>query len=113
MIDELKQSGMIADNEYGNAMVAIIESQPQIEFEKCEPVAAVKPEKKAKKKKRIVDYGKILSLHKAGWSQKKIAEEMGVSQNAICVSLKRYKEKMEEGYIWDAELLEFIRKENG
>lgn len=30
LIDELKQSGMIADNEYGNAMVNMIESQPKI-----------------------------------------------------------------------------------
>lgn len=30
LIDELKQSGMIADNEYGNAMVDIIENQPKV-----------------------------------------------------------------------------------
>ena len=30
LIDELKQSGMIADNEYGNAMVDFIKSQPQV-----------------------------------------------------------------------------------
>ena len=30
LIEELKQSGMIADNEYGNAMVDMIENQPKI-----------------------------------------------------------------------------------
>ncbi len=30
MIDELKQSEMIADNEYGNAMIDMIENQPKI-----------------------------------------------------------------------------------
>lgn len=30
LIDELKQSGMIADNSYGNAMVDFINSQPKI-----------------------------------------------------------------------------------
>lgn len=30
LIDELKQIGMIADNEYGNAMVDIIENQPKV-----------------------------------------------------------------------------------
>ena len=30
LIEELKQSGMIVDNEYGNAMVDMIESQPKI-----------------------------------------------------------------------------------
>lgn len=76
------------------------------------PLKEIKP-KRAKKteEKRVVDYGKILSLYKAGWSQKKIAEEMGVSQNAICVSLKRYKDKLEDGYIWDAELRKFVRGE--
>lgn len=30
LIDKLKQSGMIADNEYGNAMVDMIDNQPKI-----------------------------------------------------------------------------------
>lgn len=30
LIDELKQSGMIADNEYGNAMLDMINGQPKI-----------------------------------------------------------------------------------
>lgn len=30
LIDKLKQSGMIADNDYGNAMVDMIENQPKI-----------------------------------------------------------------------------------
>lgn len=30
LIDELKQSGMIADNEYGNAMLDMISSQPKV-----------------------------------------------------------------------------------
>lgn len=62
-------------------------------------------------KKKVVDYGKIMALHEAGWFQKKIAEEMGVSQNAICVALKRYKEKLEDGYVWAAEEMKFIKKE--
>lgn len=61
-------------------------------------------------KKKVVDYGKIVALHGAGWSQKKIAEEMGVSQNAICVALKRFKEKMEDGYQWSADEMKFIKE---
>ena len=30
LIEDLKQSGMIVDNEYGNAMVEMINSQPMI-----------------------------------------------------------------------------------
>lgn len=71
------------------------------------PVAAVKdPVKKSKK----VDYGKIVALYQAGWSQKKIGEEMGVSANSICISLKRYKERLEEGFVWDPEERKFIKK---
>lgn len=72
-----------------------------------EPAKRTKKEPKVKKK--IVDYGKIVALSKAGWSQKKIADEMGVSANAICVSLKRYKEKMEDGFVWDPEEKKFIK----
>lgn len=69
-----------------------------------------KPKKERKKRKSTVDYGKIVALHLAGWTQKKIGEEMGVSQNAIHVALKRYKEKIEEGFVWDPEEREFIKK---
>lgn len=79
-----------------------------------EPVAAVeesnKPEAEHEKKKKPVDYGKIVALYKAGWTQKKIADEMGVGQNAISESLKRYKEKMKDGFIWDPEERKFIKK---
>ena len=57
------------------------------------------------------DYGKIIALYKAGWTQKKIGEEIGVSGTAISTALKRYKDKMEDGYIWDAELKKFVREE--
>lgn len=43
LIDCLKQSGMIADNGYGNAMVDFIESQPKID--KWIPCAERLPEK--------------------------------------------------------------------
>ena len=77
--------------------------------------AAQDPDKKLKKKpekrKNIVDYGKIVALSRApGWNQKKIAEEMGVSATAISMALKRYKKKMEDGFIWDPEQKEFIKK---
>ncbi len=92
-----------------------LDGEPAIE----EPVAAEeKPEeseksmefkKEPEKKKKDVDYGKIVALSNAGWSQKKIGEEMGVSATAISVALRRYKDKMENGYIWDAEGKKFIK----
>lgn len=88
-----------------------VEEYTECRAEFC-PLKEIKPKKvKGTGEKRVVDYGKIVSLYNAGWSHKKIAEEMGVSANAICVALKRYKNKIEDGYIWDPELRKFARKE--
>lgn len=38
-----------------------------------------------------VDHGKIQALHQAGWSQKKIAEEMKITPSAVCQILKKMK----------------------
>lgn len=67
-----------------------------------------KPEKQPKRKK--LDYGRITALHNAGWTQKKIGEDIGVSQNAVSVALRKYQEYMKSGYIWDPEQREFIKK---
>lgn len=40
-------------------------------------------------KKRQLDTGKIIALRKAGWTQTKIAEEMGTSQTIISGILKQ------------------------
>lgn len=36
LIEDLKESGMIVDNDYGNAMVDFIESQPKTDWIPCE-----------------------------------------------------------------------------
>ncbi|MFR8585019.1 MAG: helix-turn-helix domain-containing protein [Ruminococcus sp.] len=41
-----------------------------------------------KKKGRVVDRGKVLALHKAGWSNAKIADEMGCHPSRISQILK-------------------------
>ena len=40
------------------------------------------------KKGKVVDRGKVLALHKAGWSQAKIADEMGCHPSRISQILK-------------------------
>lgn len=45
------------------------------------------------KRAKRVDTGKLLALYKAGWSQKKIAEELKVAPSTVCAYLK----KIEEG----------------
>ena len=37
--------------------------------------------------KSEIDYGKIISLHNAGWSGDKIAEELGMSREAYNTAL--------------------------
>ena len=56
-----------------------------VEEEKQSPPPA-EPEKKSGRKK--IDRGKVLALHRAGWSNKKIADEMACSEASISIILK-------------------------
>ena len=49
------------------------------------------------KKKSQVDVGKIGALWKAGWTQKKIAEEMGIKQCTVSYHLAKLREMNEKG----------------
>lgn len=55
-----------------------------VEEEKQSPPA--EPEKKSGRKK--IDRGKVLALHRAGWSNKKIADEMACSEASVSIILK-------------------------
>ena len=44
------------------------------------------------KRAKRVDTGKLLALYKAGWSQKKIAEELKVAPSTVCAYLKKTEE---------------------
>lgn len=54
------------------------------EEEKKSPPA--EPEKKSGRKK--IDRGKVMALHRAGWSNKKIADEMACSEASVSTILK-------------------------
>lgn len=56
-----------------------------VEEEKQSPPPA-EPEKKSGRKK--IDRGKVMALHRAGWSNKKIADEMACSEASISIILK-------------------------
>ena len=55
------------------------------EKEKQSPPSA-EPEKKSGRKK--IDRGKVMALHRAGWSNKKIADEMACSEASVSIILK-------------------------
>ena len=55
-----------------------------------------KPKKKKPGPKPTIDLGKVKALHQAGWSNLKIADEMGVSAPTICYHLKKMKGEVQE-----------------
>lgn len=52
-----------------------------------------KPKPKADKPKRNIDTGKILALHKAGWTASAIASEIGCSTPTVTKYINAEKEK--------------------
>ena len=54
-----------------------------------------KPRKKKPGKKPSIDLGKVKALHRAGWSNLKIADEMGVSGATIGYHLKRMESEVQ------------------
>lgn len=48
------------------------------------------------KQRKPLDMGKVTALRNAGWSMKKIADEMGVSEGTIWNNLKKLEEKENE-----------------
>lgn len=65
--------------------------------EKQEPREA---KEKPKKRKRI-DYGKIMALRNAGWSNEKIADEMRMTKASVATAISTYKKKHAGGVIHD------------
>lgn len=65
-----------------------VPAMEEAEEEKQSPPSA-EPEKKSGRKK--IDRGKVLALHRAGWSNKKIADEMACSEASISMILKEEK----------------------
>lgn len=69
-----------------------------VSMEEYKPVIEKRPKKQGGTDRRHIDMGKVHALKDAGWSVKKIAEEMGVSQGMIYERLKEEREKEEEQY---------------
>lgn len=62
-----------------------VPAMEEAEEEKQSPPSA-EPEKKSGRKK--IDRGKVLALHRAGWSNKNIADEMACSEASVSTILK-------------------------
>lgn len=55
------------------------------------------PERKRGKRTRKLDVAKIKSLHNAGWSAAKIADELNCAIGTVYLHLKRMRAENEEG----------------
>lgn len=55
-----------------------------------------KPKKKKPGPKPTIDLGKVKALHRAGWSNIKIADEMGVTAATIGYHLKRMESEVQD-----------------
>lgn len=66
-----------------------------VKTETYKPIIEKRPKKQGGTDRRMIDMGKVHALKNAGWSVKKIAEEMGTSQATICDRLKEEREQME------------------
>lgn len=65
-----------------------VPAMEEAEEEKQSPPSA-EPEKKSGRKK--IDRGKVMALHRAGWTNKKIADEMACSEASVSTILKEEK----------------------
>lgn len=54
-----------------------------------------KPEKTERKGRKRIDIGKIMALKNAGWSNAKIADEMGMNPQAVANAIYQHKKKCE------------------
>lgn len=53
--------------------------------------------KKKAKKRKVLDWGKIQALHKAGWSHAKIADEMGCTVSTVATGLSKLRKEAGNG----------------
>lgn len=57
---------------------------------------ASKPEETEQKGRKRIDIGKIMALKNAGWSNVKIADEMGMNPQAVANAIYQHKKKQSE-----------------
>lgn len=68
--------------------------QTEKEEKPVKEVAAVKKQPETKPKsanKNQIDVGRIKALYNAGWTGKKIAEDMHIAESTVCIYLKKIK----------------------
>lgn len=78
-------------NELMNARGFVMVSNDKIQAPEQKP----EPKPKQDKQKKTIDHGKIIALHKAGWSASKIAPEVGCALQTVINHINAEKDKTE------------------
>lgn len=73
-----------------NRIVSAAKNQAWGDQEVC---SVPDPDPKEEAKRKTVDLGKVFALYNAGWSQKKISEEIGFSPVTVNKAIKRLREE--------------------
>lgn len=74
------------------------EVKPELEPKpKTEPKTKSTAKAKAEPKKSGVDHGKLIALHKAGWSIEKIADELGCTTTTVRNHIRQEEQNGTEG----------------
>lgn len=113
MLKELDMAGAIVRLKEGSEkivmLVPVTKETPLDEFirakgfalleygrpDKTEKTEQTEKPKTERKRPKQIDTGKILALHKAGWSSTKIANEIGCSPQTVLNHIERQKAKEE------------------
>lgn len=78
-------------NEIDN-MVAFMVKNPTIHFAGGKPIEAEPEKPKRAAKKKTLDLGKMAALRNAGWSYRKIADELGCSDVTVAAHMEEAQE---------------------
>lgn len=73
----------------------VSQDPPPVPQEDAAKIAAETTKSTEGKQRKLLDMGKVVALRNAGWSMKKIADEMGVSEGTIWNNLKKLEEAKE------------------
>lgn len=101
MMMEIDPHTTIEDLGFSDGFI-VIEEDPQPDPKpEPEPKAKTEPKTKPAKQPKAepkksgpsgIDHGKLIALHKAGWSTAKIADEMGCSSQTVLNHIKQEKD---------------------
>lgn len=96
MLIEITEDTSVRELAMADGFVTVEVTEPKPE-PKPKPEQKEPAKSKKQKPKPEIDHGKIMALHKAGWSSNKIAGEMGISAQTVLNHIARDEKAKQEG----------------